>query len=64
MYLTDEEAKEKICIQTLYGMADRPRESRMLSNAKCFGSDCIAYWRWENSTHVRGYCGCGGRPEE
>ena len=30
---------------------------------KCWASGCSA-WRWENSQHLRGYCGLAGRPHE
>jgi len=64
MILPEIEAKEKLCVFFLLGAVDRMHNDRFKEDVKCLVSNCMAYWRWENVDHMRGYCSLGGKPIE
>ena len=60
--MTEDEAKTKLCHQTIDGDGAYVREVQNTYYA-CIASDCMA-WRWINpdSKAPDGYCGLAGRP--
>jgi len=70
MLLTDEQARTRECIllvqQGMQGMV-RPKMGKRiedrLTESNCYGSSCVAYWRWFNPEKTLGYCSLGGKPE-
>lgn len=68
MIVTEEEAKTKVCQETLGGVSswsggDYVHPAR---SARCAGSACMA-WRWKRHDYTgaptsHGYCGKAGRP--
>lgn len=65
MYLTQEEAKKKICPHMTYGKytAANPGGHENYSRENCFVDNCMA-WRWAGNlpSTEKGYCGLSGRP--
>lgn len=67
MILSEEEAKEKICIllmpENISLRTPLPRPPRIQNLANCIASQCFTYWRWANPEHTLGYCSITGKPE-
>ncbi len=63
MLVTEEQAKTKLCQETLQPIATADRVAHEGQN--CVASACMA-WRWgqnaDRSLTKVGYCGKGGRP--
>jgi hypothetical protein len=58
MILTPDEARQGFCkVQQLTMRPGRPIETM------CVAYRCIAYWRWADAEHTKGYCALAGRPE-
>ena len=69
MFLTSEQAREKMCPLLMQGVFAAPSDGEVtLREAKCRAEDCMA-WRdirydEETGTNINpaGYCGLAGRP--
>lgn len=63
MLVTEEEAKTKLCQETIQPIATADRIAHEGQN--CIGSHCMG-WRWGENMHRDrekvGYCGKAGRP--
>jgi len=68
MFLNDTLAKSKFCVllgqsSNTIGTRMRPNRPNITAEGICVGEDCVAYWRWADANHERGYCSLGGKPE-
>ena len=66
MFLNDTLAKSKFCVlsQSPYDIGPRMRPNKVTGGTgTCYGGDCVAYWRWADDKHERGYCSLGSKPE-
>ena len=55
MYVTEQEALQKVCMvqfakkqQNVPGDCEFPR---------CMGVQCMVYWKWKDEARTHGYCG-------
>jgi hypothetical protein len=68
MLISDQEARQRECllmwrprITAIPGMGQAPWTG--ISETTCYGSSCVAYWRWFNPEKTQGYCSLGGKPD-